>query len=277
MGTFITPEIAVAITGVSSTGTSTAGVESISKFKKSYKTDQNTALTRDELMLLLRTSGYYSDEVAALFVGIAERESNWRPGSINGDRETKDFSFGFLQMNLLPGAHGSKTFTLLYPSKASVLGYKLAYSTTADTDPEVLKKKVQDVANLQTTDERIFIPYNQVIMLLTVAIGETAANKVVKELKPVNNYIFGAWGDYKVGKLDKNGNPQSVIGTLAKVKYSIVRDAYTINTGKPESTLKAWITDAFKKANAPGKTYLDKWFSGTIIQNSGTETKDPKF
>ena len=228
-------------------------------------------------MLLLRSSGYYSDEVAALFVGIAERESNWRPGSINGDRSTGDFSFGFLQMNLLPAAHGSKTFTLFYPNRASVLGYKLAYSTTTDTDPAILGQKVKTVATLETTDERIFIPYNQAAMLLTVAIGETSANKVMKELKPVNNYIFGAWGDYKVGKLDKNGDPQSVIGTLAKVKYSIVRDAYTINTGKTEETLKTWITDAFKKANAPGKTYLDKWFSGTIIQNNGTETKDPKF
>jgi hypothetical protein len=253
------------------------GVESISKFKKSYKTDQQSALTRDEMMLLLRSSGYYSDEVAALFVGIAERESNWRPGSINGNRETKDFSFGFLQMNLLPKAHGTKTFSILYPTKASVLGLKLAYSTTADTDPEVLKKKVQDLASIETTDERIFIPYNQVAMLLTVAIGQTAANKVIKELKPVNYYIFGAWGDYKLTLKDDNGDPLSVIGTLAKVKYSTVRDVYTINTGKPESTLKTWITSAFTKANAPGKTYLDSWFSGNIIANNGTLTRDPKF
>ena len=39
--------------------------------------------------------------------------------------------------------------------------------------------------------------------------------------------------------------------------------------------LKAWIIKNFK--NKPGETYLDKWFSGTIITNSGTETKDPNF
>ena len=131
-------------------------------------------------MQLMMMSGYYSDEVAALFVGIAERESSgWHPGSINGDRSTKDFSFGFLQMNLLPGAHGGKTFRLTVPSEANVLGYKLAYSTTSDTDPEVLKNKVQQLASLETTDERIFIPLNQVGMLLVV-IDQGRAQRIYK-------------------------------------------------------------------------------------------------
>lgn len=78
-----------------------------------------------------------------------------------------------------------------------------------------------------------------------------------------------------MGLKDDNGNPQSVIGALAKVKYSTVRDAYTINTGKPESTLKAWIIKNFK--NKPGESYLNSWFSGNIIVNNGTETKDSKF
>lgn len=78
-----------------------------------------------------------------------------------------------------------------------------------------------------------------------------------------------------MGLKDDNGNPQSVIGALAKVKYSTVRDAYIINTGKPESTLKAWIIKNFK--NKPGESYLNSWFSGNIITNSGTETKDPEF
>lgn len=179
MGSFITPEIAAAITGISSTGTMALGAESISKFKKSYKTDQNTKLTPDELMQLMMMSGFYSDEVSALFVGIAQRESNFRPGSINGDRSTGDFSFGFLQMNLLPKAHGNKTFRLTVPSEANVLGLKLAYSTTADTDPAILRQKVQQLATIETTDERIFIPLNQVGMLLVV-IDEGRAQRIYK-------------------------------------------------------------------------------------------------
>lgn len=93
--------------------------------------------------------------------------------------------------------------------------------------------------------------------------------------KPIDQHVFYAWGDYKFGKLDKNGDPKSVIGALAKVKYSTVRDAYTINTGKPELTLKAWIIKNFK--NKPGESYLNSWFSGNIIANNGTETKDPNF
>lgn len=130
-------------------------------------------------MQLMMMSGFYSDEVSALFVGIAQRESNFRPGSINGNRSTGDFSFGFLQMNLLPKAHGRKTFRLTVPSEANVLGLKLAYSTTGDTDPAVLEAKVLQIASLETTDERIFIPFNQVGMLLVV-IDERRAQKIYK-------------------------------------------------------------------------------------------------
>jgi hypothetical protein len=156
-------------------------VESIGKFKKSYKNDQNTKLTIDELMQLMMMSGFFSDELSALFVGIAQRESNFRPGAINGDRESKDFSFGFLQMNLLPASHGNKTFRLTVPSEANVLGLKLAYSTTSDTDPAILKDKVQQLASLETTDERIFIPLNQVGMLLVV-IDPTEAQRIYKRI-----------------------------------------------------------------------------------------------
>jgi hypothetical protein len=163
---------------------STVGAESIGKFKKSYKNDQQTALTRDELMQLMMMSGFYSDEVSALFVGIAERESNFRPGSINGNRETKDFSFGFLQMNLLPAAHGTKTFRLTVPSETNVLGLKLAYSTTSDTDPTILRQKVQELASIETTDERIFIPLNQIGMLLVV-IDQNQARKIYKRRQTI--------------------------------------------------------------------------------------------
>jgi hypothetical protein len=231
------------------------------------------------MMLLLRSSGYYSDEVAALFVGIAERESHWHPGSINTNRNTGDFSFGFLQMNLLPNGHGSKTFSLSYPTKASVLGYKLAYSTTADTDPEVLKNKVKTIATLETTDERIFIPYNQVAMLLTVALSAEEANRIIKTLKPVDKFIFHAWGDYNVyPENDSRYNPDYTVGTLGSVKYSTVRNAYTINTGKSEEVLKAWIRKAFTTVKSPGLAYLDRWFAGSVFAlKYGTETKDPKF
>ncbi len=87
--------------------------------------------------------------------------------------------------------------------------------------------------------------------------------------------MFHAWGDYKLGLKDDNGNPQSVIGALAKVKYSTIRKAYINNTGKTEETLKAWIIKNFK--NKPGESYLNSWFSGNIIANNGTETKDPNF
>lgn len=167
------------MTGFSAIGTSALGAESVGKFKKSYKKDQTTQLTPDELMQLMMMSGFFSDEVSALFVGISERESNFRPGSINGNRDSGDFSFGFLQMNLLPEAHGKKIFRLTVPSEANVLGFKLAYSTTSDTDAAILEQKVEQLASIETTDERIFIPLNQVGMLLVV-INQTEAQRIYK-------------------------------------------------------------------------------------------------
>ena len=94
--------------------------------------------------------------------------------------------------------------------------------------------------------------------------------------KPLDKHVFHAWGDYKMNLKDKDtGEPLTIVGALAKVKYSIVRKAYINNTGKKEETLKAWIIKNFK--NKPGESYLNSWFSGNIIANNGTETKDPDF
>jgi hypothetical protein len=65
-----------------------------------------------------------------------------------------------------------------------VLGLKLAYSTTSDTDPVVLKTKVQQLASLETTDERIFVPLNQIAMLLVV-VDQNEARKIYKRRQTI--------------------------------------------------------------------------------------------
>jgi hypothetical protein len=250
----------------------------LEKFKISYKTKKGSRLTRDEVMQLLTTSGLFEDEIAALFVGISDRESGgWHPGALNTDRSTGDFSFGLFQMNFLPSGGGELPYPIVYPTPATVLGVKLAYSIDADTNVKTLGEKVKSLATRETTDERIFIPYNQVHMLASKMIGQSRYQNVVSKNQKIKNYFFRPWGDYKSLK-------DAPMGAFSGVKYSVVRDVYITNTGKSEATLKAFIKAKFKGKRAYDK--LDDWFSGyyhTLAYKSkgvyypSRRLKDPKF
>ena len=199
-GSFITPEIATAITGVSFTGQDAQSGISMDRFKENFFGKPNASLSTDELMALLSTSGLFSLEVSAMFTAIAEREANVQPAAINTKRP-QDFSVGMFQINLLKGAHGDKTFYLKYnasgqPEDSTALGYKLAYSIDSDNNPSTLADKVMNQATQATVDKRVWIPYNQAWMLGVTATGSTRVAKVVKTNSPIDEYCFFAWGDY---------------------------------------------------------------------------------
>lgn len=84
-GIFLTPsstEFVAALGGSSSTsGTNTITVTdtNFDKFKNSYFNKPKETLSADEVMNMLLSTGLFSEEVAAVFVGIAERESNFSP------------------------------------------------------------------------------------------------------------------------------------------------------------------------------------------------------
>jgi hypothetical protein len=221
-------------------------------------------------MYLLSTAGLFSDEVSALFVGIGERESRWRPGALNENRNTGDFSFGAFQCNLLPAAHGKKKFILRYSATGqqydeTVLGLKLAYAIDADNNIDSLSQKVEQKATRATVDKRIFIPYNQAWMLGTTAVGEQQVAKALKG-NLIDSYIFHAWGDYDE---TKNGQkqPRSKVGFIFHVKFSTVLAAYKLK-GKTEDSLKTWIRSKFKdKRPFP---YIEQWMSGTVFDDDGS-------
>lgn len=243
--------------GVTDPGTTTPPVipaGGLEKFKVSYKTNKDAALTRDEVMQLLVTSGLFSDEIAALFVGISDRESGgWHPGALNTNRRTGDFSFGLFQINFLPSGGGSSPYPLVYPTPAKVLGVKLAYSIDADTDVTSLGKKVISSASRETTDERIFIPYNQAHILATKYVGLPKYQNLVSKNAKINDYNFRPWGDYK-------SLTDAPMGSFTGVKYSVVRDVYLANTANSEAKLKAFIKAKF--ATKPAYSKLTEWFSG---------------
>ena len=261
-GSFITPEIATAITGVSFTGQDAQSGISMDRFKENFFGKPNASLSTDELMALLSTSGLFSLEVSAMFTAIAEREANVQPAAINTKRP-QDFSVGMFQINLLKGAHGDKTFYLKYnasgqPEDSTALGYKLAYSIDSDNNPSTLADKVMNQATQATVDKRVWIPYNQAWMLGVTATGSTRVAKVVKTNSPIDEYCFFAWGDY---------GTEYVPGFIFKTKFSTALSVY-LNRGGTDANLRKWI-----RTNIPQKSraykYIEGWMGGNVYGPDG--------
>jgi hypothetical protein len=262
-GSFITPEIATAITGVSFTAQSSQSGINMDRFKQSFADDAAASLSTDELMALLSTSGLFSLEVSAIFTAIAEREANISPGAINTDRSSGDFSVGLFQINLLPKANGPKTFYLKYnasgqPEDSTALGYKLAYSIDSDNDPKTLAVKVQNQATRATVDKRVWIPYNQALMLAVTATEPARVAKVIKKNEPIDEYCFRPWGDY---------SDDFVPGFIFHTKFSTALSVY-LNRGGTDANLRKWI-----RANIGPKSraynYLEGWMSGDYYEQNG--------
>ena len=263
-GSFITPEIATAITGVSFTEEDAQSGISMDKFKQNFFGKPNASLSPDELMALLSTSGLFSLEVSAIFTAIAEREANIQPAAINTNRNTGDFSVGMFQINLLPKSHGDKTFYLKYnasgqPEDSTALGYKLAYSIDSDNNPKTLADKVQNQATLATVDRRVWIPYNQAWMLGVTAVGSVEVATRAKTNKPIDRYIFRPWGDY---------GTEIIPGFIFKTKFSTALSVY-LNRGGTDANLRKWIrTNIPKESRA--YTYIEGWMGGSVYKIDGS-------
>jgi hypothetical protein len=263
-GSFITPEIATAITGVSFTAEDAKGGISMDKFKQNFFGKPNASLSTDELMALLSTSGLFSLEVSAIFTAIAEREANIQPAAINTNRNTGDFSVGMFQINLLPKAHGDKTFYLKYnasgqPEDSTALGYKLAYSIDSDNNPKTLADKVQNQATQATVDRRVWIPYNQVWMLGVTAVGSVEVAKRAKTNEPIDRYIFRPWGDY---------GTEIIPGFIFKTKFSTALSVY-LNRGGIDANLRKWIRTNIPQESRAYK-YIEGWMGGAVYKEDGS-------
>ena len=262
-GSFITPEIATAITGVSFTAEDAKGGISMDRFKQNFFGKANDSLSTDELMALLSTSGLFSLEVSAIFTAIAEREARIRPAAINTTRPS-DFSVGLFQINLLEKAHGTKTFYLKYnasgqPEDSTVLGFKLAYSIDSDNNPKTLASKVMNQATQATVDQRVWIPYNQAWMLGVTAVGSVRVAQVIKKNNPIDEYCFRPWGDY---------GTEYVPGFIFKTKFSTALSVY-LNRGGTDANLRKWI-----RTNIPQESraysYIEGWMGGSVYKQDGS-------
>lgn len=236
----------------------------VDKFRKVYPIGSTEALTPDELMTLMLSTGLFSHEVAAIFVALARRESNYTPAAINGNRSTKDFSFGMFQTNLLPGSHGHKNFILKVPTDDVVIGYKLAYSIDDDTNPETLKEKVTTQASAETMDPRMWIPYNQIIALAITCVDYPETAKRLKDKTKIDRYVFNPWGDYFIKDKETGLTyPRSQCGFIFSVRFSEAEAPY-VATGKSVETLKSWIRRNF--VNTRAYNYMEEWMNGKVFK-----------
>jgi hypothetical protein len=263
-GSFITPEIATEITGVTFTAQSVTSGISMDRFKQNFFGKPNASLTTDELMALLSTSGLFSLEVSAIFTAIAEREANVQPAAINTKRP-QDFSVGMFQINLLKDAHGSKTFYLKYnasgqPEDSTALGYKLAYSIDSDNNPKTLADKVMNQATQATVDQRVWIPYNQAWMLGVTAAGSVRVAQAIKNNKPIDHDCFFPWGEYGTAY---------VPGFIFKTKFSTALSVY-LSRGGTEANLRKWLkTNITQKSSPKAYKYIEGWMSGSVYDKNG--------
>jgi hypothetical protein len=263
-GSFITPEIATEITGITFTAQSAQSGISMDKFKQNFFGKPNASLSPDELMALLSTSGLFSLEVSAMFTAIAEREANVQPAAINTKRP-QDFSVGMFQINLLPKAHGDKTFYLKYnasgqPEDSTALGYKLAYSIDSDNNPKTLADKVMNQATQATVDRRVWIPYNQAWMLGVTAVGSARVAQLFKNNKQIDHDCFFPWGEY---------GTTYVPGFIFKTKFSTALSVY-LNRGGTDANLRKWIrTNITQKSSPKAYKYIEGWMGGSVYDKNG--------
>ena len=235
------------------------------KFTNDYSNDGKTALEIGEIFALLRLT-IMSDEVAAIFSAIAEREGGRRPGSYLCDNNSGDWSFGLWGINLLPGANGKRNFRIPYPNVIEKLGWQLGYknwqSEGIDQDNFRRKafQKASDVGKENAKslfDPAIWYPINQAYILYTVATGDIFGSEKLGT-HPEDSYCFFPWGDY-------GGGPPW--GWISNVKFSTAAGLYA-SLGKPISGLQDWVVKMFETAGkgSDSAPYGRNWTQGYMYK-----------
>lgn len=262
-GSFVTPEIAAQINGVTFAGTAGASAAVTDKLKKEYK-NGDAPLAWADIYVLLNSYGNFGPEVSALFTAIAERESSGNPWSTNDDG-----FFGLWQLGTDPKEGGLTKVRLKVPSEEVVDFWKLGCNVwkekglTAETVDAFINpiRKADSNAGRSYFDSRYSIPLNQ-IQCLRAKFGLN--NKDTKPITKIgtkkSNSILHPWGE---GYL--------YFGWLSGVRYSTARDVYIAMTNKTEEQFSAWITENIPKDSRTlnpdpktGKSILQSWIEGKI-------------
>lgn len=260
-GSFVTPEIAAQINGVSFSGGAGASAAVTEKLKKEYKTG-DAPLSWADIYVLLNTYGYFGPELSSLFTALSERESSGNPWSTNDDG-----FFGLWQLGTDPREGGLTNVKLKLPIEEVTTFWKLGCNVwkeqglTAETVDAYINpiRKSDPNAGRSYFDTRYSIPLNQ-IECLRAKFGYRSNNTkpITKIGTNKGNNLLHPWGE---GFL--------YFGWLSGVKYSIARDIYIAMTGKTAEDFSSWLLSNTPKDSRTlnpdpktGKSILQSWIDG---------------
>ena len=277
--------------GDPNTGDSPTGNASdLSELGKSFATTGVALKNKNALYKALVTYGGYSAEAAAIWMCVAERESNFSPGSFNGQvnnnagtpKGTSDYSIGLWQINFL-GIPTLLTSDLTLASldstntkivKETGRGYKLIdkdwqANGTRDQTTAIAKMKEWYKVNPKKpdgygisegkshSDPRLWNALTQMFLL----------PKLTDNRKDM--WMWWNWGEYQ-------GGPTS--GWLAKLKFQTAVNYYIANNpGKTAEDLKSWVKRKGTDKNLPSsRVYLDRWLQGYVFRIDGGILSTPE-
>lgn len=246
-------------------------------FKSFYNTNAKIENT-NALYRALIDYGDFSPEVAAIFMCIAERESNFGPSSVNfGIEISGDYSPGLFQINFFGNQKWiTQPFTVTNPVGSSspnpfaskkIKGYELLFKdwktlnikniqTAVAKMREVSAKEEESTSQRMATmaaarnlcDPRLFVPIVQILFL-----KDFVANYTTR-------YKFTPWGEY-------SGGPQ--YGWIHKLKFNTAVQFYVENNpGKTKEDLIRFckpMIGNFLATNTLGKANYLKWLNGEVF------------
>ena len=220
----------------------------------------------EEVFLALTEIGYFSDETAAIFVALANRESLRRVYIVDTIG-----AVGLWQVSAGKSDGGNITVHIKLPQPESINPFsKMAYvnwqkeNLTNDQIWEKIKEqgKTQD-KGIGNYDTRLWNLTNQV-WILRSKIGRGAGKSIVNDLP-----VF-PWGDYGGRFAPKYGWVSSTSGSFCR--FADAADVYTKMTGKTSEDLKEFLIaetpsdsrtlqkDIWIAKN--NKTILENWIDG---------------
>lgn len=233
--------------------------------KKDF-TGNSESVKPEEIFLALTQVGYFSDETAAIFVALANRESLRKIYVVDSIG-----AIGLWQISAGQSDGGNITVYIKLPQPESINPFsKMAYvnwqkeNLTNDQIWQKIKEqgKTQD-KGIGNYDTRLWNLTNQV-WILRSKIGRGAGKSIVNDLP-----VF-PWGDYSGTYAPKYGWVSSTAGSFCR--FADALDVYQQMTGKTEKDLKDFLMtetpsnsrtlqkDIWVAKN--NKTILENWIDG---------------
>lgn len=247
------------------------GSSPVNNLAKSYINNPEQVSPQD-IFIALKTIGLFTDEIAAVFTGLAYRESGRRLYIV----QPTFGALGLWQISTIPNDGGTEEALLLYPEKIKTNYWKLALPDLTNLQSESeITAQIKNRCNpsnpgngIDKFDQRCWNLINQVALLRSKL---NRANNLKQE---VSDLPVGPWGDNYL----KYGFISSTENSL--MNFSDILQVYQTMTNKSEGTLKGWIisklqnqkntSKASVNGKSPtlqidpenGKTVLENWFDG---------------